>query len=155
MSCEESPKIMPRTPSEPYCETISSRTTPFQPAPYLPLAKIPTEMTPHRPLIPWTEIAPTGSSIPARSQNQTLITTTTPAIAPITTAAQLSTNAHGAVIATRPANMPLQSIDGSGFIPWACKKTIVAKAPATPASIVLTTTTLIRRSVPDSVEPGL
>jgi hypothetical protein len=34
-------------------------------------------------------------------------------------------------------------------------KTIVPSAPATPASMVFTTTTLMRRSVPERVEPGL
>ena len=37
--------------------------------------------------------------------------------APMTTAAQLSTNAQGAVIATSPASMPLHIIEGSGFMP--------------------------------------
>ena len=35
---------------------------------------------------------------------------------PITAAAQGCTNAHGAVIATRPASMPLAIIPGSGFL---------------------------------------
>ncbi len=34
---------------------------------------------------------------------------------PITAAAQKSTKAHGAVIATRPASMPFAIIPGSGF----------------------------------------
>ena len=37
------------------------------------------------------------------------------AIEPITAAAQKSTNAHGAVIATRPASMPFAIMPGSGF----------------------------------------
>ena len=32
--------------------------------PFVPSANRPTEMTPQRPLVPWTEIAPTGSSTP-------------------------------------------------------------------------------------------
>ena len=36
-------------------------------------------------------------------------------MAPITTAAHGDTNAHGAVIATRPASMPLTIMPGSGL----------------------------------------
>ena len=46
----------------------AERSTPFQPAPYSPVANRPTEITPHRPLTPWTEIAPTTSSTPMRSR---------------------------------------------------------------------------------------
>ena len=41
--------------------------------------------------------------------------TITAAMMPITAAAQKSTNAHGAVIATRPASMPFAIMPGSGF----------------------------------------
>ena len=58
-------------------------------------------------------------------------------------------------MATRPANMPLHIIVGSGFRPLAYRVSIEAIAPAMPANIVLTTTMLIRRSVPAKVEPGL
>ena len=58
-------------------------------------------------------------------------------------------------MATRPASMPLHIIEGSGFSPIAYSVSMVAIAPAMLASIVLTTTMLIRRSVPESVEPGL
>ena len=65
------------------------------------------------------------------------------------------TNAHGAVMATSPASMPLQSIDGSCFRPLTSSAIIAPIAPVMLASIVFTTTKLIRRSVPASVEPGL
>src|SRR5262249_47473141 len=153
---DASPNMMPRTPSDPYLLTNDSRTTPVQPAPYLPCAKMPTESKPHRPLTPWIEIAPTGSSTPAASKKNTVITTKTPAKPPITAAAQESTKAQGAVMATRPASMPLHIIDGSGFIPLAyIMNNIDVNAPATPASIVLTVTVLMRRSVPAKVDPGL
>jgi len=45
-------------------------------------------------------MAPTGSSTPAFSKKKTLCTTTTPATAPMTTAAHGSTKAQDAVIAT-------------------------------------------------------
>ena len=59
-----------------------------------------------------------GSSTPTFSKKKTLITTSTPAITPMSTAAQGSTNAQGAVIATRPASMPLHIIVGSGLRPF-------------------------------------
>src|ERR1041384_6536779 len=154
-SCEASPYKMPRTPSEPYCLTISSRTTPFQPAPYSPVAKMPTEITPHRPFAPWTATAPTQSSTPLFSMKRAAITTSTPEMAPMITAPNGLTNAHGAVIATRPASMPLTSMPGSGFSPRAIRYSMHEKAAATLASMVLTTTNEMRKSVPERVEPGL
>ena len=74
---------------------------------------------------------------------------------PIMTADGALTNAHGAVIATSPASMPLQAIVMSGF-PNIMYQTSSADAdPATAARFVLTATTEIRRSVAPSVEPGL
>jgi hypothetical protein len=51
--------------------------------------------------------------------------------------------------------MPLHIIVGSGFIPLPYRASIEVTAPVIPASIVLTTTTLILRSAPANVEPGL
>ena len=62
-------------------------------------------------------MAPTGSSTPALSKKKTLKTTITPAMAPMMHGAQLFDEGTGAVMATRPANMPLHIIDGSGFMP--------------------------------------
>src|SRR5205823_8125633 len=90
--------------------------TPFHPAPYVPSAKMPSDSTPHAPHTPWTEMAPQGSSTWATwSKNHTPKQTRKPAMRPMTDAAHGATKAHGAVIATRPANMPLQDIDMSGF----------------------------------------
>src|SRR5450755_4163202 len=116
---------------------------------------MPTDHTPHRPHTPWTEMAPTQSSIPLASQNQTLTTTSTPAIAPMITAAQGATNAHGAVIATRPASMPLHDIEMSGLPYFALVSPIAITKPTHAASNVLTATRPMRRSVAPSVEPGL
>src|SRR6185369_12461022 len=95
---------------------------------------------PHAPLTPWTLIAPTGSSIFTRSKKNTLTTTSTPATAPMMNAPTGETNAHGDVMATRPASMLLHIIDGSGF-PW---KYHMYMMPATvadmPAIIVLAAT---------------
>ena len=77
------------------------------------------------------------------------------AIAPMIPAPIGLTNAHGAVIATSPASMPLHSIVGSGLRPLKFNVRCAAIAAVMLASIVLTTTKLMRRSVPASVEPGL
>ena len=42
--------------------------------------------------------------------------TSTPATRPMITAPKLLTKAHGAVIATRPARIPLTDIPGAGFL---------------------------------------
>ena len=62
----------------------------------------------------------------------------TPATAPMSTAAHGATNAHGAVIATRPESMPLHIIDGSGLPKRIHRYTADATAPAPPASMVFT-----------------
>ena len=90
--------------------------TPFQPSPYTPSAKRPRERTPHAPFTPWTEIAPTGSStFKVRSTKKTDQQTRTPETTPMSTAMGAVTKAQGAVIATRPASMPLAIMLGSGF----------------------------------------
>src|SRR5262245_27963188 len=65
------------------------------------------------------------------------------------------TNAHGAVMATRPASMPLQAIETSGFPNVRAQNTIADAEPATAARFVFTAIDEIRRSVAPSVEPGL
>ena len=88
----------------------------MNPSPYVPSAKRPRLRTPQAPHVPCTEIAPTGSStLSERSTKNTDQHTSTPATAPITNAQKLETNAHGAVMATRPASMPLINIEGSGL----------------------------------------
>ncbi len=74
---------------------------------------------------------------------------------PMMTADTLFTNAHGAVIATRPASMPLASMLGSGLPNLVQTYSIAVKAPAAPASMVFTAMTAMRRSPPASVEPAL
>ena len=73
------------------------------------------QSTPKMPPTPCTEIAPTGSSIPLRSKKNTDSTMRTAAMMPITAAAHGCTNAHGAVMATRPASMPFTIMPGSGL----------------------------------------
>src|ERR1017187_8233469 len=81
--------------------------------------------------------------------------TKTPATAPIITADVAFTKAHGAVIATRPASIPLAIIPGSHLFVFNFIYKAAAKAPLALASIVLAATMPIRRSVPDKVDPGL
>src|SRR5271155_5833867 len=154
-NCEKSPWISPVTPC-PAFPRYAAAPTPFHPAPYVPSAKIPTATAPNHPQYPCTEIAPQGSSIfSTRSLKSTPRQTTTPAITPIITAEVGVTNAHGAVIATSPASMPLQAIVMSGLPNMKYHSSIAAADPATAARFVLIATTAMRRSVAPRVEPGL
>src|SRR5664279_3320278 len=129
---------------------------PFQPAPYVPSAKRPTERPPRIPQKPCTEMAPQGSSIlNTRSFNRTPRQTTNPARIPMITAEVGPTKAHGAVMATSPASMPLHAMVMSGLPNMRYQINMAAALPATAARLVLTATTAIRKSVAPSVEPGL
>src|SRR5437879_6108915 len=79
----------------------------------------------------------------------------TPAMMPISDAAHGATNAHGAVIATRPASRPFAVIDGSGLPNFFHITNIADKQPNAEARIVFVMTTVRRRSVPANVEPPL
>src|ERR1700733_3255282 len=117
---------------------------------------MPTDIAPNQPHKPCTEIAPQGSSILAtRSKNKTPRHTSIPEITPMATADVGDTNAQGAVIATSPANIPLQALVISGLPNRRYQTSIAVAAPATAARLVLTATTEIRRSVAPSVDPGL
>src|SRR6185369_3711646 len=99
-------------------------------------------------------MAPHGSStLITRSLNSTPAQTTMPAMMPITTAAVGPTNAHGAVMATSPASMPLQAIEISGLPKRKYQNVIAAAEPATAARLVFTAITEMRKSVAPSVEP--
>src|ERR1039457_4527282 len=65
------------------------------------------------------------------------------------------TKAQGAVMATRPASMPLQAIVISGLPNFQYQKSIAVAEPAIADRFVLIATTEMRRSVAPSVEPGL
>src|ERR1700722_1733340 len=115
-----------------------------------------TLTAPSQPQKPCTETAPQGSSIlRTRSLNSTPPQTRQPASTPITTDEVGDTNAHGAVIATKPANIPLQAIVMSGLPNRKYQMSIAVAEPATAARLVLTATTEMRRSVAPSVDPGL
>ena len=63
--------------------------------------KIPTARVPHIPQIPWTEIAPTGSSIFCLSKNKIEKTTIAPAVKPMIIESDIPTTSAPAVIPTR------------------------------------------------------
>ena len=128
---------------------------PFQPAPYWPSEKMPTHRTPNRPPTPWTPMAPTGSSMPRRSMKPMASMTMTAARMPMTAAAQGCTKAQGAVIATRPASMPLTIIPGSGLPTRFIIQNIAAVAPKAAARAVFRATTAKRTSVTAKVEAAL
>src|SRR6266550_6140204 len=112
-------------------------------------------MAPNQPQYPCTAMAPQGSStLITRSLKRTPAQTRTPAMAPIMTDEVGETKAQDAVIATRPASIPLQAMVISGFPKRRYQNTIAVAAPATAARLVLTAITEIRRSVAASVEPG-
>ena len=117
---------------------------------------MPTASTPNVPQTPWTAIAPTGSSTPLRSMNVKAKITRIPAMMPITMAAHGCTNAHGAVMATRPASMPFTIIPGSGFLaPVYMSQNIAATAPNAAAIAVFVATTAKRTSVTAKVDAAL
>src|SRR2546427_13108533 len=92
---------------------------------------------PHNPFTPCTEIAPTGSSMRSLpSMKNTATQTNTPAIPPISTADGAVTNAHGAVMATNPASVPLAIMEGSGLPYLNHIYSIDVIPPAAPSSIV-------------------
>ena len=103
-------------------------------------------------------MAPTGSSMPRRSQKNTDKHTSTPAISPMTTADHAVTKAQGAVMATSPASMPFADIDGSNLPNFHFINRMAASAPPAEASMVFVAMTPMRKlpaPTAPSVEPGL
>src|SRR5262245_19757624 len=116
---------------------------------------MPTASTPQTPLTPWTAMAPTGSSTPRRSMNVAATMTNTPARLPMTAAEAGVTKAQGAVIATKPASMPLTIIPGSGLPVQNIITDLATTAPKAAASAVLVATTANWTSVAARVEAAL
>src|ERR1017187_3018801 len=113
-------------------------------------------MAPSTPQKPCTEIAPQGSSILVTlSLNRTPAQTTRPARIPIMNAEVGPTKAQGAVMATRPASMPLQAIVISGLPNFQYQKSIAVAEPAIADRFVLMATTALRRAVAPSGETRL
>src|SRR5277367_2304885 len=103
---------------------------------------MPTQTAPSQPQYPCTETAPQGSStFSTRSLNSTPPQTREPASVPMMTAEVGDTNAQGAVIATRPASIPLHAIVMSGLPKRKYQMSMAAADPATAARFVLTATT--------------
>src|SRR4029079_10969370 len=117
---------------------------------------MPTDTAPNRPQNPCTEIAPQGSSIlSTRSFRRTPRQTNTPARMPMITEEFGETKAQGAVIATRPASMPLQAMVTSGLPNIQYQRNKAVADPATAARLVLIAITDMRRSLAPRVDPGL
>ena len=98
----------------------------------------------------------TGSSICIRSSSSVPKTTSTPPVAPMTTAAHGSTDAQGAVMATSPARHPFIVIPRSGFPARIQIVAIPVKAPAAAARFVFIATFASNEPSPTpNVDPGL
>src|SRR5437868_1125198 len=100
-------------------------------------------------------MAPTGSSMPLRSQKKTDQSLMSPAMRPMSTAAHGATKAQGPVMATRPASMPLHIIEGSGLPKRHQRNRALVTAPAAPASMVLAAMIEMRPEVQEKAEPAL
>src|SRR5579872_1406283 len=98
-------------------------------------------------------MAPQGSSMWILSLNSTPMQTTMPARIPMIEAEVGLTKAHGAVIATSPASIPLHAIEMSGLPNLKYQNTIADVAPKIAARFVLMAITEMRKSVAASVEP--
>src|SRR5438270_14045530 len=110
-------------------------------------------MMPQAPLTPCTEIAPHGSSTWATwSKNHTPAQTRTPAMAPMIEAAHGATKAQGAVIATKPANIPLQLMETPGLPYLYAVHPMANTNPKQADRMVVTTKTEIRRPVAPNVD---
>ena len=81
--------------------------------------------------------------------------TSTPATTPRAAAAHGSMKAHGAVMATRPASMPLAIMPGSGLPVRNMIHTMAAVAPKAAASAVLSATMANCTSLAAKVEAAL
>src|SRR5688500_3089277 len=81
--------------------------------------------------------------------------TSTPAMLPMTADQAGLVKAQGAVMATRPASMPLTIMPGSGLPTFHIITNMATTAPKAPASAVLVATTANCTSVAASVEAAL
>src|SRR6266853_2059388 len=98
---------------------------------------MPTHTAPSQPQKPCTDIAPHGSSILVTlSLKSTPTQTTIPARTPMIEAEVGDTNAQGAVIATRPASMPLHAMVISGLPNFQYQNNIAVAEPVIAAKLV-------------------
>src|SRR5262245_19926204 len=90
-----------------------------------------------------------------RSNPITARTTSTPAMEPIKSDAPTVTNAHGAVIATRPARQPLSVIPRSGLPSKSQQVSVAVSVAAAAAVFVVTAISAIALGSAAIVLPGL
>mmetsp|Transcript_30944 Transcript_30944/g.100779 ORF Transcript_30944/g.100779 Transcript_30944/m.100779 type:complete len:223 (+) Transcript_30944:427-1095(+) len=121
------------------------------------VAKRPAEMTPHAPAKKCTGDASRTSSICILRSILAERYSTMPPMMPMKTAAYASTTAHGAVMETRPARMPLSAGPMSRWLPHAMLRRMAAVPPEPAASVVVTATFCAMPMHPrrQSVETGL
>ena len=110
-----------------------------------------TARVPHIPAIPCTDIAPTTSSIFSLSSSGTENTIITPPIAPIIVASPNEGIRGSAVMDTRPANAPFNTIVRSIFLYIICVRISAARAP--PAAAVLVLVKILETSAASPIVP--
>src|SRR3972149_10287210 len=150
---------MPTTPI--IAETTSSVPPPNKsPSPVIPganlsSAKNPKASVPNPPFTRCTDRAPTGSSSFSLSNIITANTTSTPAISPMISELTTLTYAHDAVMATRPASVPLSIIERSGLRSMIHAVSVAVSVAAAAAVLVVSAILAIAPASAAIVEPGL
>ena len=99
-----------------------------------------TAITPQMPQVPWTLMAPTGSSMRSLSKATMEPTTMRPPTAPMTIDQNAEPESGSAVIATRPANAPFSAIVKSALPNQARARISAATRPPQAAMLVFTNT---------------
>ena len=105
--------------------------------------------------MPWTEMAPTGSSIRTRSKKSTENTTTIPEMRPMAMAPQSPTAAVPAVMPTRPASRPLAVMATSGLPVLSQITAMATMAPDAAERVVVMAMSPTSGNVAARLEPGL
>ena len=102
--------------------------------------------------MPWTDIAPTTSSILSLSSNGTANTTIAPPIAQIIVAPPIEGASGSAVIETNPANAPFNTIVRSIFLYIICVRINAVSAP--PAAAVFVLVNILETSAASPIVPS-
>src|SRR6188768_3973744 len=117
--------------------------------------KMPTASVPQTPHTKCTDVAPTGSSSFSLSRSTTALTASVPASSPTRIALDGMMTSAPALMATKPARIPLSISDNSGFRLMKLYANMAPAPPAAPAKQVFTRTNEVRAGSADSTEPPL